>query len=190
MSTSTYPNAKEVYLCGSFDNWTGKYRMEKDSTNSGFSISLELPAEKVYYKFVVDGMWKTSSKGLQECNSSGIWNNVLYPEEIACSSDEDRFSEYTSISFPSGSNENSCRTNELHQEVSSICDNIVQVNEENLSTSVQITLNDDNSVTTKTDLTSDGSRTPQSRMSFDRSKAPRNAVKKTILFRLKSLFIT
>jgi len=182
------PSAKEVYLCGSFDNWTGKYRMEKDPKIMGFRISLELPAEKVLFKFIVDGMWKTSSKGLQECNSSGIWNNVLYPEDIASSSDEDRFSEYTAISFPSSNNEN--HTNDLQQEVSSICDNIVQVNEENLSTSVQITLNDDNSVTTKTDLNSDGSRTPQSRMSLERSKRPRDAVKKTILFKLKSLFIT
>ncbi|VEU20450.1 DEKNAAC101382 [Brettanomyces naardenensis] len=177
-----HSDAQEVYVSGSFDNWTGKFRLEQNNPTSSFKLSIEVPYQKFYYKFIVDGDWVTSASDKQENDPSGIWNNVVYPDEI--SNDDDGVSEYTAISYPTSGEETG-----LQQKTSSICNNIVQINEEDLSSSVQITIKDDNSVITKND---NGASTPRSL----RSKAPTplqassSASSRGFLSKLRTLFTT
>lgn len=51
------PDAKEVFLCGDFNNWKlGADRMKKDEKGV-WSIQKSLPPGEYKYKFVVDGAW-------------------------------------------------------------------------------------------------------------------------------------
>lgn len=55
------PDAKEVFLCGDFNNWESNaedYRMSKDEDNI-WRKKLKLQAGRYEYQFVVDGQWWT-----------------------------------------------------------------------------------------------------------------------------------
>jgi len=53
-----YPNAKNVYVAGSFANWEqGKVNMQK--TIDGWSVPVVLRSGNYDYKFIVDGEWIT-----------------------------------------------------------------------------------------------------------------------------------
>ncbi|QPG76738.1 hypothetical protein FOA43_004132 [Brettanomyces nanus] len=157
--SATQPN--EVFLAGSFDEWNSRYKLDRDDSSVPYKITMDLPCQKIYYKFIVDGTWLTSTGDKEEVDSSGINNNVVYPEEIL-SSDDDGVSEYTSISYPTSCDD----TGAMQHKISSICDNLIQVNEEDLSSSVQITIKDDNSVITKNESHGPGISTPR----LDRNK--------------------
>lgn len=79
--TWTHP-ASEVYVTGTFDNWSKSERL--DLTGDVFSKNVLLPSatEKIYYKFVVDGNWVTDHTAPQENDDSGNLNNILTPDRI------------------------------------------------------------------------------------------------------------
>ncbi|KAJ5888112.1 hypothetical protein N7495_008153 [Penicillium taxi] len=72
--------AKEVFVTGTFDDW-GK-TVKLDRVGNIFSKKVDLPEEKVQYKFVVDGTWTTDKSAREENDGKDNINNVLLPEEI------------------------------------------------------------------------------------------------------------
>ncbi|TVY32498.1 Cruciform DNA-recognizing protein, partial [Lachnellula occidentalis] len=74
--------ASEVYVTGTFDDWSKTEKLVK--TGDVFEKKVDLPsaAEKIYYKFVVDGNWVTDHTAPQENDASGNLNNVLTTDRI------------------------------------------------------------------------------------------------------------
>ncbi|KAJ5648299.1 Immunoglobulin E-set [Penicillium lividum] len=73
--------ANEVFVTGTFDDW-GK-TVKLDRVGDIFAKEVSLPiGEKIYYKFVVDGIWTTDKRTREENDGSNNLNNVLLPEEI------------------------------------------------------------------------------------------------------------
>jgi len=75
-----FPNAKEVLLSGSFNNWADPgYRMMR--SDGGWRFPVYLPAGKYTYKFVVDGNWILDpANPLIEENEHGTGNSVIWIE--------------------------------------------------------------------------------------------------------------
>lgn len=75
-----FPNAREVFLSGSFNNWAKPgYPMQKK--DGVWSTSVYLPAGKYTYKFVVDGKWIIDpDNSLYDENEYGTGNSVLWVE--------------------------------------------------------------------------------------------------------------
>jgi 1,4-alpha-glucan branching enzyme len=72
-----FPEAKEVALAGSFNNWDPiRNQMQKDAT--GWKTTVWLPPGRYEYKFVVDGQWRDDPKA-RECalNPFGGTNCVV-----------------------------------------------------------------------------------------------------------------
>jgi len=73
------PQAENVHLCGSFNNWSeSSDPMKKDSAGTWKKIKM-LPGGTHEYKFLVDGDWTLDP----EChdttsNKFGTENNVIY----------------------------------------------------------------------------------------------------------------
>ncbi|OJD22939.1 hypothetical protein ACJ73_05711 [Blastomyces percursus] len=76
------PTASEVYVTGTFDNWTRSVKL--DRTEDGFRKDVLVPivAGKLLYKFVVDGSWKLDPSALQEDDGHHNTNNVLLRHHI------------------------------------------------------------------------------------------------------------
>lgn len=75
-----YPDAKQVLLSGSFNNWAdpGYVMQKKDGV---WTFPLYFPAGKYTYKFVVDGKWITDPDNkLYEENEFNTGNSVLWME--------------------------------------------------------------------------------------------------------------
>ena len=53
-----YENARQVYVAGSFNNWTPN-ELPMQKTGGVWNLSLTLPAGNYEYRFVVDGHWIT-----------------------------------------------------------------------------------------------------------------------------------
>ncbi|KAK9490138.1 hypothetical protein V1508DRAFT_400152 [Lipomyces doorenjongii] len=79
------PPAAEVYVTGSFDNWSKSAPLAQNVDGS-WSVSIPLPSEKIVYKFVVDNNWVIDPNARTETDSSGITNNVLNLDDIAAAS--------------------------------------------------------------------------------------------------------
>ncbi|KAM3439344.1 hypothetical protein NHJ13734_003788 [Beauveria thailandica] len=77
--------AEEVYVTGTFDNWTKSVKLDKRGDIFEKTVSLEIPADKVYYKFVVDNNWTTNESSPKEADKEGNINNFLTSEIIAAS---------------------------------------------------------------------------------------------------------
>ncbi|KAF3760854.1 hypothetical protein M406DRAFT_227431, partial [Cryphonectria parasitica EP155] len=77
--------AEEVYVTGTFDNWSKSEKMAKNG--DAFEKTVELPdtSEKIYYKFVVDGLWTVNTTDPKEKDEGGNENNVLTPETLLAS---------------------------------------------------------------------------------------------------------
>ncbi|MEM9050952.1 MAG: hypothetical protein AAGC47_02765 [Bacteroidota bacterium] len=73
-----HKDAKEVFISGSFNNWsTSGLPMQK--TASGWEIELKLLPGKYLYKFIVDGNWmKAPGNKLAEGDGWGNENSVFY----------------------------------------------------------------------------------------------------------------
>lgn len=79
----TWPNAaEEVYVTGTFDNWSKSAQLEKVDGIFQKAVQLEDASSKIYYKFVVDGEWVVDTAAPNETDESGNVNNVLTPENI------------------------------------------------------------------------------------------------------------
>jgi len=75
--------AGEVIVTGTFDEWRGSVKLQKDNENGKFSVFVDLGnAEKVLYKYIVNGNWTVNSDSKKEYDHSGNENNVLYPEDM------------------------------------------------------------------------------------------------------------
>lgn len=70
-------DAKKVILAGTFNNWNEKdTRMER--SESGWKLSMNLPAGKHNYKFIVDGKWMIDpGNPLSEYDPYGNLNSIL-----------------------------------------------------------------------------------------------------------------
>ncbi|GAB7345817.1 hypothetical protein MBLNU457_4077t1 [Dothideomycetes sp. NU457] len=79
----TWPHqANEVFVTGTFDNWSKSERLERHG--DVFSKTVRLPSEdKVLYKFVVDGNWTTDHTAASERDFDGNINNVLYKHDLS-----------------------------------------------------------------------------------------------------------
>lgn len=73
---NNYPEASEVILTGSFNNWDEQQlRMKK--TDSGWVKTLILPGGKHHYKYIVDGEWKVDPENtVMEYDGEGHINSV------------------------------------------------------------------------------------------------------------------
>lgn len=74
--------ADEVYVTGTFDNWEKTEKLIKTGDTFAKDVTLPSAAEKIYYKFVVDGNWTTDHTAPQENDASGNLNNVLTTDRI------------------------------------------------------------------------------------------------------------
>ncbi|KAL2144551.1 hypothetical protein VTI28DRAFT_8964 [Corynascus sepedonium] len=75
-------DAEEVYVTGTFDDWTKSERLERVGEVFQKTVTLPDSADKVLYKFVVDGSWTTDHTAPQEKDQEGNDNNVLLPEQM------------------------------------------------------------------------------------------------------------
>ncbi|KAF8429608.1 hypothetical protein EV426DRAFT_570673 [Tirmania nivea] len=77
----TWPHpAGEVLVAGTFNEWKGSKLCKNES--GLFTALVDLgEAEKVCYKYIVDGHWTVNYDGKREYDNSGNENNVLYPED-------------------------------------------------------------------------------------------------------------
>uniref|UniRef100_A0A8C2JQ72 5'-AMP-activated protein kinase subunit beta-1-like n=1 Tax=Cyprinus carpio TaxID=7962 RepID=A0A8C2JQ72_CYPCA len=66
---------KEIYLSGSFNNWSSKIPLTKSHNN--FVAIIDLPEGEHQYKFYVDGHWILDPKEPVVTNKSGVMNNVV-----------------------------------------------------------------------------------------------------------------
>ncbi|TVY30605.1 Signal transduction protein MDG1 [Lachnellula hyalina] len=74
--------ASEVYVTGTFDDWSKTEKLVKTGDVFEKNVTLPSAAEKIYYKFVVDGNWVTDHTAPQENDASGNLNNVLTTDRI------------------------------------------------------------------------------------------------------------
>jgi Glycogen recognition site of AMP-activated protein kinase len=77
-----HPDADEVYVTGTFDDWGKTQKLEK--VGDIWEKDVELPAndQKYLYKFVVNGEWVTDHEAPKEDDGHSNVNNVLTPENI------------------------------------------------------------------------------------------------------------
>ncbi|KAL2758154.1 carbohydrate-binding module family 48 protein [Sodiomyces alcalophilus JCM 7366] len=74
--------AEEVYVTGTFDNWTKSEKLDKVGDTFQKTVILPDTSKKLYYKFVVDHNWTTDHTAPQEPDEEGNINNFLTPEQI------------------------------------------------------------------------------------------------------------
>ncbi|TQW04684.1 extensin-like protein [Cordyceps javanica] len=77
--------AEEVYVTGTFDSWTKSVKLEKRGNIFEKTVNLEIPSDKIYYKFVVDNNWTINESSPKEADKEGNVNNFLAAEVIAAS---------------------------------------------------------------------------------------------------------
>ncbi|KAK4191147.1 hypothetical protein QBC35DRAFT_471217 [Podospora australis] len=75
-------HAEEVYVTGTFDNWSKTVQLEKVGQIFQKTVTLPNANEKIFYKFVVDGAWTTDHAAPQEKDHEGNDNNVLLPQDV------------------------------------------------------------------------------------------------------------
>lgn len=66
---------KEVYLSGSFNNWTTKIPLSRSQHN--FVALLDLPEGEHQYKYYVDGQWALDPTEPMAVGEGGVINNVI-----------------------------------------------------------------------------------------------------------------
>jgi len=73
-----YSNTKQVYLSGSFNNWS-TMQMPMQKTDTGWLLSLKLEPGKHLYKFITDGIWiHDLLNNLKENDGNNGYNSVVY----------------------------------------------------------------------------------------------------------------
>jgi hypothetical protein len=73
-----HPEAKEVFLSGSFNSWSTT-QMPMRTCDSGWVISLKLRPGKYTYKYILDGRWTEDPfNKLKEDDGNGGYNSVMY----------------------------------------------------------------------------------------------------------------
>ncbi|EMC92128.1 carbohydrate-binding module family 48 protein [Baudoinia panamericana UAMH 10762] len=74
--------AEEVYVTGTFDNWSKTIKLDKKGTLHEKTVPLPSNSPKILYKFVADGNWSHDHTAKTETDDAGNVNNVLYPSDI------------------------------------------------------------------------------------------------------------
>lgn len=73
-----YLKAKRANIAGSFNNWNPA-RTSMQKVDTGWVVTIPLPAGKYYYKLILDGNWMTDPNNrLKEDDGQGNANSVLY----------------------------------------------------------------------------------------------------------------
>ncbi|KAL8392436.1 hypothetical protein RB595_002579 [Gaeumannomyces hyphopodioides] len=81
--TFKWPHAGEqVYVTGTFDDWTKSVKLDKVGDVFEKEVTLPDSGEKVYYKFVVDGVWTVNQAAAKENDPNGTENNFLTPDDL------------------------------------------------------------------------------------------------------------
>ncbi len=72
------PEASEVCLVGSFNQWQDKDLFLKKDKGGKWKISVPLAKGQYEYRFIVDGQWANAQEQV-ECvpNDYGSWNSVI-----------------------------------------------------------------------------------------------------------------
>ncbi|KAI8336831.1 immunoglobulin E-set [Chlamydoabsidia padenii] len=68
---------QDVYVTGTFDDWKKSVRMDKQ-TDGNFVARLPPNDHTMWYKFVVDGIWKHDDDQPNEKDKDGNTNNVIH----------------------------------------------------------------------------------------------------------------
>ncbi len=73
-----YPEARSVYLSGTFNDWsTMETPMKRDG--AGWSVRIPLQPGKYAYKFIIDGRWKQDPNNkIKEDDLNGGFNSVVF----------------------------------------------------------------------------------------------------------------
>ncbi|KAH6604806.1 hypothetical protein Trco_006513 [Trichoderma cornu-damae] len=74
--------AEEVFVTGTFDNWTKSEQLAKEGDVFQKTVSLKDASRKIYFKFVVDGNWTVNESSPKEADHEGNVNNFITPEDI------------------------------------------------------------------------------------------------------------
>lgn len=83
------PKAKEVFVAGTFNNWDPRSHPLTRTGDGNWVRTLDLPAGRYEYKFVIDGEWccepgcEHEYRGCPKCcaNDFGTMNRVLVVED-------------------------------------------------------------------------------------------------------------
>lgn len=78
-----HPDAEEVFVTGTFDDWTKSVKLDKKGDVFEKTVDLKDASKKIYYKFVVDNNWVLNDSAPKETDTEGNINNFLAPEQIA-----------------------------------------------------------------------------------------------------------
>ncbi len=72
------PNAKKVFLAGSFNAWDSASDRMTKSKDGTFKYRMDLKPGRYEYKFIVDGQWHNDTNGEETTpNEFGESNNVV-----------------------------------------------------------------------------------------------------------------
>ena len=72
-----YPEAKEVILAGSFNNWN-EHAIHMNKVSDGWELHAQLPPGRYEYKFIVDGEWMHDPENTEKVkNEHQTFNSVL-----------------------------------------------------------------------------------------------------------------
>ena len=72
------PDAQEVYLAGSFNNWNPKKHPMHQKDNGTWEKTVMMPPGIYEYKFLVDGHWEKDPQNCLTClNCFGTKNSVF-----------------------------------------------------------------------------------------------------------------
>ncbi|KAK4989035.1 Cruciform DNA binding protein [Elasticomyces elasticus] len=74
--------AQEVYVTGTFDNWSKSVKLDKKGDTFEKLVNLPSADAKILYKFVVDGDWTTDHTAPSENDHFGYVNNVLHTDQL------------------------------------------------------------------------------------------------------------
>jgi 1,4-alpha-glucan branching enzyme len=70
------PKAKDVRLCGSFNDWDPEAKQLKKNKEGRWRTFRMLPPGIYEYRFLVDGEWRNDGQGEQVPNPYGSQNSV------------------------------------------------------------------------------------------------------------------
>lgn len=74
----SFPNAKQVILTGSFNDWN-EQQLKMRKENGAWNITIPVAGGKHHYKFIIDGQWHTDpSNPIIENDGYGNLNSVLF----------------------------------------------------------------------------------------------------------------
>ncbi|KAL6799161.1 carbohydrate-binding module family 48 protein [Trichoderma sp. SZMC 28013] len=74
--------AEEVFVTGTFDNWTKSEQLAKEGDVFQKTVALKDASQKIYFKYVVDGNWTVNESSPKEADHEGNVNNFITPEDI------------------------------------------------------------------------------------------------------------